>query len=315
MPVTTPREFALEHLDVVRHGWDGVRDAQRDSIHDVRVALRRIRAALPATGDRLADENELCRQLGRTLGRIRELDVTQELFGSIGARLPAAACAVAAIRREVAATRDRRARQFVKALDELDLRPLARLSRRHRLAALSFWRDGQAPLATALLRAAGKLHRALDRAPAVYMPNRLHRVRIAVKKLRYTLEVARAAALPLDGQLMRDLRKTQDLLGRLHDCHVATKALQRADLPDKTLNAERRLLEAVVSADCVAMHAEYLARRDRLREICDHIARLASARLAGRTGRLALRALPVAGLVALPIAVSRMVAADPEVSG
>src|ERR1044072_3526954 len=102
MTVTTPREFALEHLDTVRHGWDGVRDAQRESIHDVRVALRRIRAALSAMGGSVADETELCRYLGRALRRGRELDVTQELFASIGTRLPAAACAVAAVRREVA---------------------------------------------------------------------------------------------------------------------------------------------------------------------------------------------------------------------
>src|SRR2546422_281093 len=57
-------------------------------------------------------------------------------------------------------------------------------------------------------------------AGAMYLPDRLHAVRIAVKKLRYAFEVSaeitgRHAPLDLD-----HLRRTQALLGRLHDLQV-----------------------------------------------------------------------------------------------
>jgi hypothetical protein len=80
MAVITPREFAGRNVDLVRHQWSRVLDVERDAVHDVRVALRRIRAATRTLSDASAKEIELCRVLGRALGRLRELDVTHELL-------------------------------------------------------------------------------------------------------------------------------------------------------------------------------------------------------------------------------------------
>jgi len=306
MPPITPREFAWQNLHLVRQGWCGVLDTDRNSIHEVRVALRRFRAALAACGDSDVDRRDLCRTLGRLLGGVREIDVTDEVLENIGARVPAAACAVAAVRRDVAVRRDREARRLVKGLEDVELRPLGLLGRRPGIPLLTFWRDWRHPLASALRTTTHRLRDAIDRAPAVYMPNRLHRVRIAVKKVRYVLEVADAAAIPIDRHLTRDFRKTQDLLGQMHDLHVAQKTVRRFDASTGSLATEVTILEAVMAADCTALHARYLQRRDRLRAFCEYGATLAGTNAAAQTARVVMRALPVAGLVMLPVALSRI---------
>lgn len=307
-----PREFAFQHLNVVRQYWSGVRDADEASIHEARVALRRVRAALGVLAPPDSDEIQLCRFLGRELGLVRELDVTQRLLTDVGTRLPDAACAVALVRRDVGHVRQRAARRLVKKLDEVKLGPLARLRRARHLPVVSFWKDWRVALPRELARRAHALRSAIDAAPSVYMPNRLHRVRIAMKKLRYTLEVAGAAGLPMERHLMRDLRKAQEMLGGMHDLHVAQRTVKDSDVSSKTMSAEIALLDAVIVADCAALHAKYLSRRDTLRAATDRAATLAASRPALWTMQLLVRALPAAGLVMAPVAVWNFSAAGAE---
>jgi CHAD domain-containing protein len=65
-----------------------------------------------------------------------------------------------------------------------------------------------------------RLRRALEHAGAIYVPERLHQVRIAVKQLRYALEVAGEARHARTSARVTQLRRIQDLLGRAHDLHV-----------------------------------------------------------------------------------------------
>jgi CHAD domain-containing protein len=308
----SPREFALQHLDVVRKYWSGVRDTDEASIHEARVALRRVRAALGVIAAPDSDEIKLCRFLGRELGRVRELDVTQELLANVGTRLPAAACAVAVVRRDVGQARQRAARRLVKALDEVKLRPLARLRRARHLRVVIFWKDWRVALPGELARRAHALRGAIDAAPATYMPNRLHRVRIAMKKLRYTLEVAGAAGLAIDRSLMRDLRKSQELLGAIHDLQAAERAVEAVRESSKMIASEIAMLDAVITADRAALHSKYLSRRDTLRAASDRVAALGASRPAAWTVQLMVRALPAVGLVAAPIALWNFSAAGAE---
>ena len=311
-PLFRPREFAVHHLDVVRQYWSGVRDADEASIHEARVALRRVRAALGLLVAPDSDEIQLCRLLGRELGRVRELDVTQELLANVGTRLPDASIAVAAVRRRVNQARQRAARRLVKTLDDIKLRPLARMRRARRLPTVNFWNDWRIALPKEIARRAHAVHAAIDATPTVFMPNRLHRVRIAMKKLRYTLEVAEAAGLPLERHLMRDLRKAQELLGQMHDLHVAQQTVDDADPSSKAVASEMALLHAVIVADCAALHAKYLSRREVLRAASDRAAALAGSRPAAWTMQLMIRALPAAGLVIAPVAAWNLSAAGAE---
>jgi hypothetical protein len=176
MAVITPREFAGRNVDLVRQQWFRVLDVERDAVHDVRVALRRIRAATRTLNDASAKEIELCRVLGRALGRVRELDVTHDLLRELDGTVPAAACAIAAMRRDVAARRHRAAKRLVKLLDDLDVGPLARLATPHRWSStLRFWDDWRVSLAHAVDLTTAKLERAMTRESTLYMAGRAPR--------------------------------------------------------------------------------------------------------------------------------------------
>ena len=77
-----PRQFVLTHLQQLRSAWPGVQDADVESVHDARVATRRIRAALPFVFDAPQPVAKELRRIGRALGRVRELDATDALLGS-----------------------------------------------------------------------------------------------------------------------------------------------------------------------------------------------------------------------------------------
>lgn len=297
-----PFEFAAENARLIRHHWTGVRDGDAESIHQARIATRRARAALKIVDGKRTDRVELCRVLGRMLGAVREVDISQEIFHSLATRLPSASCAIAAVSRRVESDRQRARRRLAKALDHLELKPLRALRERPGITMATFWRDWRRSIITETLTRQQALQDAVDHAPAVYMPNRLHRVRIATKKLRYTLEVAEAAGIRVDASVMRALRKTQELLGRVHDIDVARRVVQHLDGTAKAIAAEVAILDAVMGADCSALHEKYLARRDRLRAASDYTIRLAAAERGHLSVVLAKRTLPAAGVLALPIA-------------
>jgi CHAD domain-containing protein len=303
-----PLQFAAENVRLIRQHWNAVRDGDAESIHQARIATRRARAALKIVDGKDTERLELCRRLGRMLGKVRELDITQEVFHTLSMRLPPASCAIAAARRTVERDQQRARRRFAKALDDLELQPLLALRERPSITAVSFWKDWRRSVVTETRARQQALCDAIDRAPAVYMPNRVHRVRIATKKLRYTLEVAAATGIRVDTTVMRDLRKIQDLLGRVHDIDVARRVVQQLDGTDKPIAAEVAMLDAVMAADCAALHEKYIARRDRIRAACDYCTQLVAVARRRWAVALAKRALPAAGLVAVRIAMWRLAA-------
>jgi CHAD domain-containing protein len=304
----TPHQFAAENVRLIRQQWRGVRDGDPESIHQARIATRRVRAALNIVDRKETERVELCRALGRMLGKVRDLDITQEVFQTLSMRLPAASCAIAAARRAVERDQQHARRRFAKALDHLELKPLLALRERPSITAVSFWKDWRRSIAAETLARQQALSDAIDRAPAVYMPNRVHRVRIATKKLRYALEVGEAAGIRVNANVMRDLRKTQDLLGRIHDIDVARGVVRHLNGAEASIAAEAALLDAVMAADCSARYEKYLARRERLQAACDYCSQLAVSARRRWSVELARRTLPAAGAVALPIAMWRLAA-------
>ena len=302
-----PLEFAAENVRVIRQHWNGVRDGDSESIHQARIATRRARAALKMIDTDDTDRLELCRRLGRLLGKVRDVDITQEVFRTLSMRVPQASGAFAVARQAVEHDQQQARRRFAKALDHLKLKPLLALRGQRFGITISFWNDWRRGVVTETLARQQALCDAIDRAPAVYMPNRVHRVRIATKKLRYTLEVVDATGIRVNPTVMRDLRKIQDLLGRVHDIDVARRVVHRlgGDMPSA---AEVRLLAAVMAADCAALHEKYLARRERIRAACDYCTQIVALAQRRWSVALAKRTLPAAGLVAVPVAMWRLAA-------
>jgi CHAD domain-containing protein len=126
-------------------------------------------------------------------------------------------------------------------------------------------------------RRALALKSAIDEAGSVYLPERLHRTRIALKKLRYGLELdaeARGGKVTPD---LRLLKRLQELLGRLHDLQVLIDRVRRvqASLKPPNLTAWRNLDTLVIALEqsCRRLHARYVGERDTLLELCERLTR------------------------------------------
>jgi CHAD domain-containing protein len=209
------------------------------AVHDFRVALRRTRTLLevgrPIFGRFHANEvRSALREVQRASGALRDEEVLLELLGSIegpagGAnRLPPYA-------RDIGTwieSRRRRERRLRGALrrkvreGELD-------RGRHLLAAMVAFRvkpSRDRRVTKFARRAVEEARREVEHRQRVpsHDPEALHDLRIAYKRLRYTVE-AFASVLPADlVQLAQAATRLQNRLGRLHDVELAIGCVESA---------------------------------------------------------------------------------------
>ena len=266
---STPRAYVLDQLCLLDALWSGVRDGDIDAVHDARVATRRARAALPfdfAVPPPAAAE---LRRVGRVLGRVRELDATNVLLNELEPRVSDAVSAIGIARREVTRRLERERRRMIKRLRH-DPRSIARVvvkgAQGTRFSSL--WRNWRHELREAVRHQAADVQSALDRATAVFMPNRAHAARITVKKLRYTVEVALATGVMTGGHALDDLKRVQETLGDLHDMTVLAKLIDETAFPGD-LSAESLAFAEVVRAETTRLHQKYVRRREKIRAACD----------------------------------------------
>jgi len=268
---------------------DRGRDEVR-AVHRTRVASRRLRELLPV----LQLDDELAAKLGRRLrkvtrrlGRVRELDVTAALVAEL--RRSSRYDAAGLDRVDAAVARERA--EFSGRLGEkLPLSELRRIAGRFaRVEKELRGRDRRAPdaarawrwaLGARVARRAVALGRAVDQAGSVYLPERLHTVRIAGKKLRYALELAVEAGVAQGAADLKQLKRVQEVLGRLHDFQVLLDRVRQtqasATAPDL---AVWRGLDALVRAledDCRRLHARYMRQRAVVVSICERLAHSAA---------------------------------------
>ena len=210
-----------------------------EGIHQMRVGLRRLRSALSVFGPLLpADalawlELEANHVLGM-LGRARDLDVfLDELLSPVVGEFPGEEC-LAALRR--AAERER--------VEGYERAGSAIVSPRYTEFVLRFggwlegrrWRTGDTvgaldrPLAAYADELLEKRHRktlGLGRRFETLTVERRHRVRIALKKLRYTSEFFESLHPGRrTGRYVKSLSRLQDGLGHLNDVAVARRLVE-----------------------------------------------------------------------------------------
>jgi CHAD domain-containing protein len=253
------------------------------SLHHARVATRRLRAALPlvASGRKAEKLARSVRRLTRALGPVRELDVAllmlDELEGSGDVPRPAIHRLRAAIgdeRRQLHSELQRRLEDFD--LDKLRTRAVSAARRQEDRAP---WRPRNPRRAAKAneraRRRAERLALSIERAAGLYVPDRLHEVRIAAKKLRYMLELQQNFSGSRATTRIRTLKAAQDLLGRMHDLEVLiarARAVQSSPgASNLKVSADLDRLVRRVETECRQLHGHYVASRRDLLSLCSRV--------------------------------------------
>jgi CHAD domain-containing protein len=283
MSVSTARYNLLKsRVDRFNRVIPGVGEGNIRAVHQARVASRRLRELLPILrleGDGTRKLVRRLRKVTRRLGRVREADVLLPLIDELHeARRPTRPTLVR-VTGEVKARR----KAAQKHLSKSDIVELKRIGRKLETAAAKLEdddspraaREWQWALEARIARRAAALRAAIDKAGAVYLPDRLHSMRVALKKLRYSIELSEEAANVKEGADLRMLKRAQELLGRLHDLEVLIDRVRhvQASLAPPDVNAWRELNDFVLSIEdrCRRLHARYLRGRGALIELCDRL--------------------------------------------
>ena len=326
MAVTTGRfEWLIrQRLGALSRTLPSARAGDVTSVHQARVATRRLREALPliTRGSSLQKHTRRVRRLTRALGPVRELDVAlltldefddtqgtarsrsgkpQGTAPSRSGRPQGTAPSRSGRQGEVPRAgvlslqqviRQERARMQVDMRRTIDRTRLAKLSEKLVAAARKRDKEGPGPrsvdpkqLAAARDRAARRAERLrikIENAAAIYLPDRLHQVRIAAKKLRYALEIVRDLSRSRATARILTLKRAQDLLGRIHDLEVLiarTRAIQGSpNAPTLRVSADMDLLVRRLETECRRLHGRYIAMRAPLLTICDHVSGVRASR-------------------------------------
>ncbi len=286
MPPPAPSDPWIAAAHGLAEAWPGVVAGDAPAVHRARVATRRLREALPVLEHERRGIRRLrkdLRALTRALGPVRELDVTLGLVVRLLHDEATHETALEIVRVRLMERRLRRRARLLRDIDELDIAGI--LARVRALSAHGSDRpaDRQAPLDRAQIRRrmatrATRLGRAVDRAGALYAPEALHAVRIAVKKLRYGLELGRAARVVGAARAATRLRRYQDLLGEWHDWQMLSahaSRVQGATPVDHERLADFTALASCAEDHCRALHAQFMTARPELTALVEEVARRA----------------------------------------
>ena len=267
-PNPSPSALVKRRTKALRAALPTALEGDIAALHRARVASRRLRELLPLLalpGTKPGKTRKRVRRLTQLLGRVREMDVALQLLDSLGEGIPRLALFEA--RQHVRNGRESRRAQMLRKLHKLSVKKLDR-----RLDALVAAAEGQDAtawrrrLATQLTRRAGRLRDAAGEAGAIYVPERLHGVRLAAKKLRYALEIAAELGVRDAAKAAAVVRRTQVTLGHLQDRHVVVREVHDAAsrAVDEAARNGLMTIAAQLEQSARELHAEFLAQREAL---------------------------------------------------
>jgi CHAD domain-containing protein len=249
-----------------------------DALHRTRVASRRLRELLPILrldADTTRKLSRRLRQVTRRLSDVRDFDVLISLIADLHRDRRYSKKTLKTVEDSVAERRKDAHERLAARLPPAKIQRLARRLKRvvrhlesgdepdrragkPRLVHASVW-----ALEARTARRAERVREAVQSAGTVYAPVALHNVRIALKKLRFALELQAEAQQQRAARDVAALKTSQDVLGRLHDVQVLidyAREMQESQTgPDKggasrDLGALLRMLER----DCRHLHARYV---------------------------------------------------------
>jgi len=283
MDRSAPSELLIrQRLRALEKNLPAAAKGNVDALHQARVASRRIREALPlvSAGSRARRLGRQIRKVTQALGPVRDLDVTLQILDELEQSGEASRSAIARLRQTVARERQLLYVDMKRRLEDCDLDKLRKRALGAARRSGGAHSPGKDPkrLARAQQRAARRGERvraAIESATGIYLPDRLHDVRIAVKKLRYAMELVRELSGSRATARLRTLKNSQDLLGRMRDLEILiarTRGVQGAQgAPNLKLSGELDRLVRRFENECRQLHGHYMSSRQALLAICDHV--------------------------------------------
>lgn len=288
-------DLLRSRLDSFTRALPGVASGETRAIHRARVACRRLRELLPVLElerDTVRKVGRRLKKLTRRLGGVREVDVLTQLLDELQGTKLAPVRALKRVGDEVREARDEALSRFShKSITEAFDRANRKLG--HIAAKLetandrgSRGRGWRWAIDARVARRATALKGAISEAGSMYVPERLHQVRIALKKLRYGVELSTEAGGLKDTSDIRLLKRGQDVLGRLRDRQVLIDRVRQVQgsltPPDMTAWRELDALVLSLEHSCRGIHARYLQNQNRLLALCDRLGARGSSATARR---------------------------------
>lgn len=289
---TTRNDLLRQRLQRFTKKLQAIERDDPKGLHRTRVASRRLREVLPVLQldrDVAAKLGRRLRKITQRLGVVREHDVMHDLIDELAGAGRYPDRALRRVGESIAEHREHARRRLHAKVSVGQLRRVAvkldkvahtleseDTARRGRRTAQRSWRWA---IDARIARRASTLSAAMSQAGGVYFAERLHSVRIAVKKLRYALELSADVAGLKSTPELRQLRRMQNTLGRLHDLEVLIARIRQVQAsltpPDLTAWRELDALVVLLEDDCRRLHGRYMSERDLVAALC--------ARLTGRT--------------------------------
>jgi len=231
------RVMAIHRLDELSAAYDVFLGDEARGLHDVRVAVRRLRSWLRAyeteVGDTLRKKTKRrLRTLAHASNPARDAEVAVEWIAAQTAAAPRERPGLRFMTQRFEKERDDASADARHVLERKMPRVMSALSKELQ----TYWTKhdvtGTEPAATMaeatrdVLRDHGeRLARAASKVESAGDARRAHRVRIAAKRLRYILETLTGNATA--ATLVKRLTTLQDLLGAAHDAHVIANRIVR----------------------------------------------------------------------------------------
>jgi len=220
---------------------------EKEAVHQMRVAARRLRAALRLL--KLRELEPAVKRLQDALGGVRDLQLQVDWLegrdaGLHRARKAELRKAEQALQRQLRTWRARTLPALLGAAAD-DSSPSARTA------------------AKQLRKRLDRLEERLERAQARLTPKALHRARISVKGVRYLLEVAKDSLPRKAAALESDLKTLQATLGELHDVDVRIGLIKRNRRLLRDQKEARAQLSKIIAAQLGRWREEKVAKRVR----------------------------------------------------
>jgi CHAD domain-containing protein len=284
MTVSHPSELLIRRrLSALTRLLPAVESGDVSAIHRARVATRRLREALPivVSGAKRRTLTKPVSRLTRALGLVREVDVALLTLDELAADAHLRGEGLDQLRAIIIEERHRLFTSMAREVAQINLDRLHRkvLAAARRVADRHPPSDGPSQMKKVFKRSARRalaLQAAIENAGGIYLADRLHQVRIAVKKLRYMLEIARELRRSRAFARIRMLKSVQDLLGHMHDLEMlimrirALQGSERAPAPEVSADLDR--LVRRLETECRQLHVRYMGFKVKLLVLCDHVA-------------------------------------------